>query len=54
MARVYELACQGLRADSQPALMQEIIAKRLIALAREKSWEANRLADQVLLSLGFL
>lgn len=54
MARAYEFACQGMRTDSQPLLMQELIAKRLIALAREKSWEANRLADQALLSLGFL
>jgi hypothetical protein len=52
MAEAYETVRRKLHDRGQPALVNEIIAKRIIDLAKLKALDAHELADRVLASFG--
>jgi hypothetical protein len=48
-----EAACEGLRDTGQPALVREIIAKRIIEAARKGERDPVRLRSAGLAALGY-
>jgi hypothetical protein len=52
LGQAYDLACSGLRDDGQPAVVKEIIAKRIIELASDGERDPKKLSAAVLTSLG--
>jgi hypothetical protein len=52
MAEAYESVRQKLHDRGQPAIVNEIIAKRIIELAKLKTLDARELADRALASFG--
>ncbi|MEA2980160.1 MAG: hypothetical protein QOF91_507 [Alphaproteobacteria bacterium] len=52
MAQAYDTVRKKLHDRGQPALVNEIIAKRIIELAKLKALNAQELADRALASFG--
>jgi hypothetical protein len=52
MGAAYEKATKGLHDRGQPAVVQEIIAKRIIDLARYGERDPQKIANMALQSLG--
>ena len=48
----FEKACRSLHDTGQPDIVKEIIAKRIIDLAREGANDPDRLCDMTLKALG--
>ena len=53
MTQAYEKACQSMRDWGQPDILKELIAKRIIDLARRGECDPDQLCEQALRSLGF-
>ena len=52
MAQAYDTVRKKLHDRGQPAIVNEIIAKKIIELARLKALNAQELADRALASFG--
>jgi hypothetical protein len=52
LCRAYDMACKSLHDKGQPAIVQEIIAKRIIAAARRGERSPEKLCESALTSLG--
>jgi hypothetical protein len=52
MGRAYESVRQKLHDRGQPAIVNEIIARRIVELAKLKALNAQELADRALASFG--
>jgi hypothetical protein len=52
MRVAYDKACRQLHDSSQPELVQEIIAARIVKLAREGERNPDRLCERVLQTVG--
>jgi hypothetical protein len=50
---VFDKACRSLHDTGQPGIVKEIIAKRIIALAREGDNDPDHLCETTLKALGF-
>jgi hypothetical protein len=53
MGVAFDKVCCSLHASSQPNIVKEVIAKRIIDLAREGESDPEQLCDMTLKSLGF-
>ena len=53
MAEAYDKACRSMHDWGQPDIIQEIIAKRISAVARRGERDPDQLCEQALKSLGF-
>ena len=53
MGEAFDAACKGLRDTGQPAVVREIIAKRIIAAAKKGERDAARLRSAGLAALGY-
>ena len=53
MGMAFDKVCRFLDDTGQPGLVREIIAKRIIDLAREGDRDPDHLCDTTLKSLGF-
>jgi hypothetical protein len=53
MGAAFDKVCRSLRDTGQPSLIKEIIAKRIIDLAREGDRDPDHLSYITLKSLGF-
>ena len=52
MGEAFDKACKSLRSFGTACIVREIIAKRIIAVARNGERDPARLRDQALLALG--
>jgi hypothetical protein len=52
LGQAYDLACSELHDDGQPAVVKEIIAKRIIELASDGERDPIKLSKVALTSLG--
>ena len=52
MGLAYECACKALHDVEQPAMVQDVIAKRIIAIAKTGECDANQLCKRALQALG--
>ena len=52
MGEAYDVACGELGADGQPALVKEVIAKRIIEAAKKGERDPQRLCAKALDALG--
>jgi hypothetical protein len=52
LGQAYDLACSELHDDGQPAVVKEIIAKRIIELASDGERDPKKLSAAALTSLG--
>jgi hypothetical protein len=52
MGEAFDAACNELHDTGQPAIVQEIMAKRIIAAARTGERDVTRLRDIALAALG--
>ena len=53
MGEAFDAACKGLHDTGQPALVREIIAKRIIEAAKKGERDPVRLRDAGLAALGY-
>ena len=53
MGTAFDKVCRSLHDSGQPRFVKEVIAKRIIDLAREGESDPERLCDMTLKSLGF-
>jgi hypothetical protein len=53
MGAAFDKACRSLQNTGQPSIVKEVIAKRIIDLAREGDSDPDHLCDMTLKSLGF-
>jgi hypothetical protein len=53
LGQAYDLACSELRDDGQPAVVKEIIAKRIIELAGDGERDPKKLSAAALTYLAF-
>ena len=53
MGEAFDAACKGLRDTGQPALVREIIAKRIIEAAKKGERDLFRLRNAGLAALGY-
>ena len=54
LGAAYDKACRSLHDIGQPAIVQEVIARRIIQVAQTGERNPDRLCAQALLALGFL
>jgi hypothetical protein len=52
MGLAYEGACKALHDVGQPAMVQDVIAKQIIAIAKTGERDANQLCKRALEALG--
>jgi len=52
MGQAFDAACKELHDTGQPAVVQEIMAKRIVAAAREGERDVIRLRNAALAALG--
>ena len=52
MGRAFERACKDLHDVGQPAMVKDIIAKRIIAIAKTGERDPNQLCERALIALG--
>ena len=52
MGRAFERACKDLHDVGQPAMVKDIIAKRIIAIAKTGERDPNQLCERALKALG--
>ena len=52
MGVAYDKACRQLHDSGQPELVQEVIAARILRLAREGERDPDRLCERTLLAVG--
>ena len=53
MGKTFDLACQSLHDNGQPELVRQIIAKRIIAVARKGERDPDELCARALPASGF-
>jgi hypothetical protein len=53
MDAAFDKTCQSLHDAGQPDIIKEIIAKRIISLARDGERDPDRLCEETLKALGF-
>jgi hypothetical protein len=53
MGAAFDKVCRSLHDSGQPGIVKELIAKRIIDLAREGESDPEQLCDMTLKSLGF-
>jgi len=53
MSEAYENACRSIHDWGQPVIMREVIARRIIQLARTGDRDPDQLCERALKSLGF-
>jgi hypothetical protein len=53
MGDAFDHACRALRDQGQPPIVREVIAQRIIALAKAGEHDPNRLCERALNELGF-
>jgi hypothetical protein len=53
MAKAFDRACQSLHDNGQPDLVRQIIAKRIIEVARKGERDPDELCARALQALGF-
>ena len=53
MGAAFDKACRSLQDTGQPSIVQEVIARRIIELAREGDSDPDRLCDMTLKTLGY-
>ncbi len=53
MGEAFDCACRALHDQGQPDIVQEVIAKRIIELAKAGEHDPDRLCERVLKALGF-
>jgi hypothetical protein len=53
MGAAFDKTCQSLHDAGQPDVVKEVIAKRIISLARDGERDPDRLCDETLKALGF-
>jgi hypothetical protein len=53
MGAAFDKACKSLHDIGQPALVQEVIARRIIEIAQKGERDADRLCERALQALGF-
>ncbi len=52
MNNAYGKACRMLHDKGQPALVQEVIARRIVEIAKAGERDPNKICDRVLADLG--
>lgn len=52
MGRAFECACKALHDVGQPAMVKDVIAKRIIDIAKTGERDPNRLCERALQALG--
>jgi len=52
MGEAFDAACKELRDTGQPAVVQEVMAKRIVAAARRGERDVTRLRNVALAALG--
>jgi hypothetical protein len=52
ISAAYERACRVLRDKGQPDIVNEVIAKRIIAMAKAGDRDVKRMSDRVLSDVG--
>jgi hypothetical protein len=52
MGQAYECACKALHDVGQPAVVQDVLAKRIIAIAKTGERDPNRLCNRALETFG--
>ena len=52
MHKAYAKACRMLHDKGQPALVQEVIARRIVEIAKTGERDPNRICQRVLADLG--
>ena len=52
MNKAYSKACRMLHDRGQPALVQEVIARRIVEIAKAGERDPNRICQRVLADLG--
>ena len=53
MGAAFDKVCRSLHDSGRPSIVKEVIAKRIIDLAREGESDSEQLCDMTLKSLGF-
>jgi hypothetical protein len=53
MGEAFDAACQALKGKGQPSVIQEIIARRIIASARKGERDPDRLRDAGVATMRF-
>ena len=54
LGAAYDKACRSLHDIGQPAIVREVIARRIIQVAQTGERNPDRLCAQALLALGFM